>query len=49
LEIEITPDILRVSTIRGSEESMQIGVYDRTYELPPGSGREFSLKDRQGK
>jgi len=48
LEIEMTPDILRVSTIRGSEESMKIGVYDKTYELPPGSGREFSLKDSHG-
>jgi alpha,alpha-trehalase len=45
LEIEITADILRVSTIRGGEEPIKVGVYDKTCELPPGSGREFSLKD----
>ena len=45
LEIEMTAEILRVSTIRGGEEPIKIGIFDKTYELPPGSGREFSLKD----
>jgi alpha,alpha-trehalase len=45
LEVEVTNEILRVSTIRGGGEPIQIGVYDRSYELPPGSGREFSLKE----
>ena len=45
LEIEVTNEILRVSTIRAEEEPIQIGVYEKSYELPPGSGREFSLKE----
>ena len=47
LEIEVTSDILRVSTIRCGEEPIQIGVYDKTYELSPGSGREFSLNESE--
>jgi len=44
LEIEVTSEILRVSSIRSGEEPFKIGVYDKIHELPPGSGREFSLK-----
>jgi trehalose/maltose hydrolase-like predicted phosphorylase len=45
LEVEVTSEILRVSSIRSGEEPFKIGVYDKSYELPPGSGREFSLKE----
>jgi len=45
LEIEMTGETLRVSTIRGGEEPIKIGVNGKSYELPPGSGREFSLKE----
>jgi hypothetical protein len=45
LEIEMTAEILRVSSIRSGEKPFKIGVYDKSYELPPGSGREFSLKE----
>ena len=45
LEIEMTSEILRVSTIESGEQPIKIGVYDKSYELPPGSGREFSLKE----
>ena len=45
LEIEMTNEILRVSTIRGEEKPIMIGVFDKSYELPPGSGREFTLKE----
>jgi alpha,alpha-trehalase len=45
LEVEVTSDILRVSTIRGTKQPIKIGVYDRIYELAGGSGREFSLKN----
>jgi hypothetical protein len=41
----MTGEILRISTIQGGKEPIKIGDYDKTYELPPGSGREFSLKD----
>jgi alpha,alpha-trehalase len=44
LEIEMTADILRVSTIRGGDEPIEIGVHDEVHQLPPGSGREFPLK-----
>jgi alpha,alpha-trehalase len=43
LDVEVTPDILRVSAIRASEKPIEIGIVDRTYELPAGSGREFKL------
>jgi alpha,alpha-trehalase len=45
LEIEMTSEFLRVSSIRSGEGPLQIGVYDKIYELLPGSGREFSLKE----
>jgi len=45
LEIEMTAEILRVSTIRSGEQPIKIGVHDKSNELPPGSGREFSLKE----
>jgi alpha,alpha-trehalase len=45
LEIEVTSETLRVSTIRAEEEPIKIGVFENFYELPPGSGREFSLKE----
>jgi trehalose/maltose hydrolase-like predicted phosphorylase len=45
LEVEVISDILRVSTIRFTKQPIKIGVYDRIYELPAGSGREFSLKN----
>jgi alpha,alpha-trehalase len=45
LEIEMTTDILRVSSIRGGEEPIEIGIYDKVYQLPPGSGREFVLRE----
>jgi len=44
LEVELTTEILRVRSIRSGEDPFKIGVYDKVYELPPGSGREFSLK-----
>jgi alpha,alpha-trehalase len=44
LEIEITHEILRVSSIRGAEEPLKISVNGKSCELPPGSGREFSLQ-----
>jgi hypothetical protein len=40
----MTKEILRVSTIRGGDEPIEIGVYDKVYLLQPGSGREFPLK-----
>jgi alpha,alpha-trehalase len=46
LEIEMTTEILRVSSIRGGEEPIEIGVYDEVHQLPPGSGREFPLKEK---
>jgi alpha,alpha-trehalase len=49
LEIEIIAEILRVSTIRGGDEPIKIGVYDKIYELAPGSSREFSLKETSEK
>jgi alpha,alpha-trehalase len=45
LEIEMTAEILRVSTIRGGDEPIKIEVNGRSYELPPGTGRQFSLKE----
>jgi len=30
---------------RGDKTPIKIGLSDKTYELPPGSGREFALKD----
>jgi alpha,alpha-trehalase len=48
LEIEMTKEILRVSTVRGGEEAIEIGVYDKSYKLPPGTGREFSVKQSPG-
>jgi alpha,alpha-trehalase len=45
LEIEMTNEILRVSTIRSDEEPIKINVNGISHELPPGSGREFSLKE----
>jgi alpha,alpha-trehalase len=44
LDVEVTPEILRVSAIRASEKPIEIGIVDRTYELPAGSGREFKLR-----
>jgi hypothetical protein len=44
-EVEVTQDILRISTIRAHEKPIKIGLHDRTYELPAGSGREFSLEN----
>ena len=45
LEIEVTSDILRVSTLRCTRQPIKIGVYDKIHELPGGSGRQFSLKN----
>ena len=44
LEIEMTAELLRVSAIRSGAEPIKIGVYDETFELPAGSGHQFSLK-----
>jgi alpha,alpha-trehalase len=45
LEIEVTPDILRVTAIRSASHPIKIGVYDRIHELPAGSGRQFSIRN----
>lgn len=45
LEVEMTSEFLRVSSILSGEEPFKIGVYDQIYDLLPGSGREFSLKE----
>jgi alpha,alpha-trehalase len=43
LDVEVTQKILRVSAIRASEKPIKIGICGEIYELPAGSGREFSL------
>jgi hypothetical protein len=41
----MTNEILRVSTIHSGEEPIKINVNGISHELPPGSGREFSLQE----
>jgi alpha,alpha-trehalase len=45
LEIDMSADTLKVSDIRASEKPIEIGVYDKTYELCPGASREFCLNE----